>query len=192
MVEMVKDAVTISKLKEKIYLQNMTTLNEFFEKFYGKDVHKARKKFCKSLAAYSLVCYFLQIKDRHNGNIMLHKDGHIVHIDFGFFLSNVPGTLNFTYVLKFPLGKGIDIEKNIPFKLMNEDVEVLGGPRSKLFQKFRSLFYKFDIAKLLHYNKYYRGFMAARKHKEQILILVKMMYSSYSQNFPCFKGGLQS
>jgi len=165
LVEVVKDAVTLSKLKEKMYLQNISTLNQFFEKHYGKNVEVARKEFCKSLAAYSLVCYFLQIKDRHNGNIMLHKDGHVIHIDFGFFLSNSPG-------------KGIELERKIPFKLLNEYVEVLGGHRSYLFQKFRSYFYK--------------GFLAARKHKEQILILVKMIYSSHSQSFPCFKTGMRA
>jgi phosphatidylinositol kinase/protein kinase (PI-3 family) len=55
--------------------------------------------FCASLAAYSLVTYFLQVKDRHNGNILLHKDGYMIHIDFGFFMSNVPG--NFYFIMKF-------------------------------------------------------------------------------------------
>lgn len=55
------------------------------------DVHEAKKKFTQSLSAYSLVMYFLQVKDRHNGNIMLHRDGKILHIDFGFLLSNAPG-----------------------------------------------------------------------------------------------------
>ena len=45
----------------------------------------------KSLAAYSLVMYFLQAKDRHNGNIMIRRDGCIFHIDYGFFMSNAPG-----------------------------------------------------------------------------------------------------
>ena len=93
--------------------------------------------FLESLAAYSLVCYFLQVKDRHNGNILLHKDGYIIHIDFGFFLSNSPG-------------KGIEFEKKVPFKLLNEYIDILGGVDSGLFQRFRRYFYE--------------GFKSIRKH----------------------------
>ena len=90
---MVKDILTMSRLKEKMKKHNIFTLNEFFVKYYGAEVEKARKRFCRSLAAYSVLCYFLQIKDRHNGNILFHKLGHILHIDFGFFLTSAPGNL---------------------------------------------------------------------------------------------------
>ena len=81
-----------------------------------------------SLAGYSLICYFLQIKDRHNANILLDDQGHLIHIDFGFLLSNAPG-------------KGIKFE-NAPFKLTKEMVDTLGGVNSKYFSKFRKLLWK--------------------------------------------------
>lgn len=47
---------------------------------------------------------------------MIDIEGHIMHIDFGFYLSNAPG-------------KGVKFE-SAPFKLTEEQVEVLGGDRS--------------------------------------------------------------
>ena len=54
----------------------------------------------------------VQVKDRNDGNLLLTRDGHIVHIDFGFMLSNSPGDMAF---------------EQAPFKLTTELVDVMGG-----------------------------------------------------------------
>lgn len=162
LIEAVSDALSIDSIKKKMGQQ--AKLVDYFHMQFGdrksKKFKKARNNFCRSLAAYSLVCYILQIKDRHNGNIMVDIVGHIMHIDFGFLLSNAPG-------------KGIKFEQ-APFKLTNEQVEVLGGIKSKKFKEYRELMTL--------------GFMALQEHADKIIKLVEMMFMGQN-DLPCFALG---
>mmetsp|Transcript_9443 Transcript_9443/g.19358 ORF Transcript_9443/g.19358 Transcript_9443/m.19358 type:complete len:162 (+) Transcript_9443:2181-2666(+) len=103
------------------------------------------------MAGYSLISYFLQILDRHNGNIMLDVTGRIIHIDFGFMLGNSPGAIRF---------------ENSPFKLTDELLEVMASRNDQAFNYFKELFIL--------------GFLAARKHHEKITTLVEVMIEGTS------------
>ena len=167
LVEMVNDSVSLDQLKQKIH---QASLHDFYLYHFGNGdsnsllYKRAMNNFVTSLAGYSLVCYFLQIKDRHNGNILIDKDGHLIHIDFGFLLSNAPG-------------KGLKFE-NAPFKLSNDMVDCLGGVEGKYFKDFRNLLHK--------------GFKAVNKHRLKISILVEMMYCGHGKNLDCFEKGQEA
>ena len=64
----------------------------------------------------------LNIKDRHNGNLLIDNHGHLIHIDFGFILNFSPGGITF---------------ESAPFKLTSEYVELMGGKESNMFIYFK-------------------------------------------------------
>ncbi|QSL65811.1 hypothetical protein MERGE_000089 [Pneumocystis wakefieldiae] len=121
LIETIINSTSIHSIKKKItqsFSENskgkVLSLKDYFLKMYG-DTHSAEYKaaqdcFMRSLAAYSLICYIFQLKDRHNGNILLDTEGHLIHIDFGFMLTNTPGNVGF---------------ENAPFKLTTDYVNIL-------------------------------------------------------------------
>ena len=80
LIELVHDATSIDRLKKGERYPG--TLRGHFERTYGpvgtRGFAVARRKFLNSLAGYAVVCYLLGIKDRHNGNVLLDKEGHLV------------------------------------------------------------------------------------------------------------------
>ena len=69
-VEFIPDAFSIDYIKKQ--LEPEMDLGDFYRLRFGeKGLAKAVDNLADSLAAYSLVCYILQIKDRHNANILI-------------------------------------------------------------------------------------------------------------------------
>ncbi|CCI44044.1 unnamed protein product [Albugo candida] len=170
LIQVVENAISLDALKKK---QGFKNLRMHFESMYGHMeagdspsdgieqtdetiLHQAQLNFIHSLAAYSLVCYALCIKDRHNGNIMVDVEGHLIHIDFGYFLGRAPGG-NFSF-------------ETAPFKLTAEMVDVFGGRQSSNYKYFCDLCVK--------------GALSMRKHAEMIYTLVEVM--SFHSKLPCF------
>ncbi|KAG6336316.1 hypothetical protein ID866_2765 [Astraeus odoratus] len=80
------DVIPNSTSRDEMGRAKVNDLLGFFISKYGGEetiaFQRARSNFIQSMAAYSLACYILQIKDRHNGNIMIDGEGHIIHIGF--------------------------------------------------------------------------------------------------------------
>ena len=94
--ETLTDAVAIDTLKKRMASQasangSAPSFFNCFESIFGvrgsAGFAAAQRRFVASMAAYSVFCYVVAIKDRHNGNIMLCQDGSIAHIDFGIMLN---------------------------------------------------------------------------------------------------------
>ncbi|KAL4866403.1 hypothetical protein BDV12DRAFT_172960 [Aspergillus spectabilis] len=144
----------------------------FVSKYGGEDsiqFQEARTNFVKSMAAYSVISYLMQFKDRHNGNIMLDDAGHIIHIDFGFCFDIAPGGVRF---------------ERAPFKLTSEMVAVMSGTpnshtnshgghnptQTQPYRWFESLVVK--------------AFLASRPYCAKLSHIVSLMLDS---GLPCFK-----
>ncbi|XP_053134129.1 phosphatidylinositol 4-kinase beta isoform X4 [Hemicordylus capensis] len=146
MIEPVVNAVSIHQVKK----QSQLSLLDYFLQEHGNYTTEAflsaQRNFVQSCAGYCLVCYLLQVKDRHNGNILLDAEGHIIHIDFGFILSSSPRNLGF---------------ETSAFKLTTEFVDVMGGLNGDMFNYYKMLMLQ--------------GLIAARKHMEKVVQIVEIM-----------------
>jgi hypothetical protein len=160
LIETITNGVSLHSLKRSLTLasiaagtnprKRIATLQDHWRKTFGEPESEAYiagvNAFTRSLAAYSMISYVLQLKDRHNGNLLIDNMGHIIHIDFGFMLSNSPGSMGF---------------EAAPFKLTQEYVDVLGGLTSPAFDEFKALCKQ--------------AFQALRKEAERLIMLVDLM-----------------
>lgn len=146
------EVIPNSKSRDQIGRENINNLSEYFEYKFGfkesESYISALCNFASSLAGYSLVVYFLNIKDRHNGNIMIDDKGRLIHIDFGYMLETSPGNLNI----------------EAPLKLTKEIEELLGGVSGKGFKIYQELMVK--------------GFLALRRRSKDLVMVVDSFIES--------------
>lgn len=148
------DVIPRSISRDQLGREKVNSLYDYFAAKYGgpDSIHfqRARNNFVQSLAAYSVISYLLAIKDRHNGNIMIDENGHIIHIDFGFIFDIAPGGITF---------------ESSPFKLTTEMIQVMGGGSDEqAFRQFSELVVK--------------AYLASRPYADQICQLVSLMLDS--------------
>lgn len=182
LLECLSDAKSVDEVKKKT--DGFTTLRDYFERAYGPpqprgtgalyppspsmpadsgsgiSFETAQDNFLRSLVGYSLVCYILQIKDRHNANILMDREGHIMHIDFGYVLGDTP-----------KMGKVPIFSERAPFKLSTDFWEVLGGwnyNNGGLGVKFCKMFEK--------------AFACASSHSDEIVSLVEAALMNLTRN----------
>ncbi|PNS17735.1 hypothetical protein CAC42_3130 [Sphaceloma murrayae] len=147
------DVLPNSISRDMLGREQVNGLYEYFISHFGSEdslaFQKARANFIKSMAAYSVISYLLQFKDRHNGNIMIDDQGHIEHIDYGYLLDIAPGGVKF---------------ERAPFKLTGEMVAVMGGSSSANFRRFEELCVK--------------SFLAVRPYVDKLASLITPMLES--------------
>ena len=148
------DVLPNSISRDMLGREAVNGLYDYFVSKYGGEesvrFQEARSNFVKSMAAYSVISYLLQFKDRHNGNIMIDDAGHILHIDFGFCFDIAPGGVRF---------------ERAPFKLTSEMVAVMGGSTtSQSYRWFEELCIK--------------SFLASRQHTQKLCQMVILMLDS--------------
>jgi phosphatidylinositol 4-kinase len=148
------DVLPNSISRDMLGREAVNGLYDYFVSKYGNEdslqFQQARNNFVKSMAAYSVISFLLQFKDRHNGNIMIDDAGHIVHIDFGFCFDIAPGGIKF---------------ERAPFKLTSEMVAVMGGSSEhQAFKWFEELCVK--------------AFLASRQYTEKLSQIVLLMMDS--------------
>ncbi|WAR62621.1 hypothetical protein PtB15_15B207 [Puccinia triticina] len=110
-------------------------------------------------ARWSAIAKLVTLKDRHNGNILIDKEGHSIHIDFGIVLIISPGSIGSEMAL---------------FKLAQDYIE--DGKR----HPSSSLSAGNELSRFHEFVELFRlSFKKIRKHAERIITISKL---------PCFGG----
>jgi phosphatidylinositol 4-kinase len=151
------ECVPNANTRDEIGKSTASSLKDYFISRFGPEesesFQKAQRNWIVSCAGYAVTSYILQVKDRHNGNVMVDDAGHMIHIDFGFIFDISPARN-----MRF---------ESAGFKLTQEMVELMGSDG-----KTESALYKWFQYLVV------RGFLAVREHRSEILAIVEPMLNS--------------
>jgi len=126
LLQFVPNSKTITDIY-KDYNKDINCIAKFFQKHATDkdDYERILNNYIDTCAGYCTATYLLGIGDRHLENLMIDKDGHFFHIDFGFIFGKEPGG-------KEKLASKIRISKSM--------VAVMGGLDSIYYAKFEKKF----------------------------------------------------
>jgi hypothetical protein len=133
MLIIVPNSKTLQSISDE---SKMTLQNYLIEHNPEETVETLRKRFVTSCTIASVLSHLCGLGDRHMENILLHRSGHLFHIDFGFILGDEP------------LGK--QRLSAVTMKLTPDIVDCIGGEHSQSFQDF-----KMEVSNLYNICRYH-------------------------------------
>ncbi|XP_043201055.1 phosphatidylinositol 4,5-bisphosphate 3-kinase catalytic subunit delta isoform-like [Amphibalanus amphitrite] len=156
-IELVQEASTMANIYRKkvggMFWKD--TIYNWLRKHNTTDerLSRAVREFSLSCAGYSVITFVLGIADRHSDNIMVKKNGQMLHIDFGHILGHFKSKLGFR-------------RERVPFVLTSDFVHVITecNKVAEAFEEFR--------------QNCERAYMILRSHSDFIISLFGMMVST--------------
>lgn len=164
-IEMLNNVETLYDIEKKNSIQNY-----ILSKNPNKNIKELRRLFIKSCASNCILTYILGVGDRNLCNILVHDEGHLIHIDYSYLLGHDPKW------------------QKVEMRITPGMVDMLGGMNSVEYEQLQilctSMFkqvrkYSFFWSAFIHYLsntkpaivKYYGKKIHIKTHIEQRLML---------------------
>jgi len=156
-IEMLDDVETLYNIKKHSTIQNYILKHN-----PNKSIQSIRRTFIRSCASNCILTYVLGVGDRNLCNILVKKDGRIVHIDYSYILGHDPKW------------------QQVQMRITPGMLDMLGGKESVEYQQFQCLCtsmykeirkYSFFWSVFLHYLGILYTKAEIKQHIEQRLML---------------------
>ena len=116
-IEMVEQSSTLYEVKNKYE----SSLQNYILDFNPHNtVGNIREKFITTCVSSCVLCYVLGVGDRHLENILINKEGELIHIDFTYILGEDPQ------------------HSSVEMKITQDMLDMLGGKMSQNFTEFKN------------------------------------------------------